>query len=267
MVKPGERILPAPASARAPGGALRAGRRIAGLGATALAAARRARPLRGGTSGEAMRARAALLRETLAEVTVRHGIELRPSGPVPHGPVLLVANHQSYLDPVVIGSMVPCVPISKASVAGWPVIGGLARDLGVLFVVRGDPRSGSQALRGAAEAFGEGVAVLNFPEGTTTTGERVLPFQPGLFGLALRAGVPVVPVALSYGSPRAAWVGDDTFLPHYLHLAAEPALEVRIRFGTAIAPPCDRSATALAREGREQVCRMLGLGDATAVGA
>ncbi len=245
---------------------VRAGRRIAGTGLSALAAAGRMRQLRKASSNAARRERALLLRDFFAELVRLHRIEVHASGPVPLGPALLASNHVSYLDPIVIGSLVPCVPISKLDVAVWPIIGGLARELGVLFVERSDRHSGMRVMRGAARAFAERLAVLNFPEGTTTTGESVLPFKDGLFGLASRAGVPVVPVSVAYDAPLAAWIGEQSFLPHYFRIAGEERVRVRLRFGAAIPHARHASATELARSARDRVGEMLEDRDVAAVG-
>ena len=119
-----------------------------------------------------------------------------------------------------VAAHVPCAPISKLDVRGWPVVGRLAGRLGVIFYDRGNRSSGVEVLREAELALRDQVALLNFPEGTTTDGAGVAPFHKGLFGLAQRLGVPVVPVALRYQPADLAWTGDATFMPHYLRLAA-----------------------------------------------
>jgi lyso-ornithine lipid O-acyltransferase len=176
---------------------------------------------------------------------------------VPVGPVVLASNHLSWLDPLVVASVVPCAPVSKADVSRWPVVGTLARDLGVVFVRRGDPSSGARALQAAAGALAHGVPILNFPEGTTSAGGGVLPFRHGSFGLALRAGVPVVPVALAYDPPSLAWVGDATFLPHYLAVASRREARAYLRFGAPVVSAPEGRAAALARLVREQIEQLL----------
>ncbi len=244
----------------------RAGQRIAATGLSALLAAGRMRRLRNASSPDARRERALLLRDFFAELVRLHGIEVHISGPLPLGPALLASNHVSYLDPIVIGSLLPCVPISKLDVAAWPVIGTFARDLGVLFVARGDHHSGMRVMRGAARAFAQRLSVLNFPEGTTSTGETVLPFKEGLFGLACRAGVPVVPVSLAYDPPCAAWIGEQSFLPHYFWLAGEKRVRVHLRLGAALPHARHASAAQLARAARTCVSEMLEDRDVAAVG-
>jgi 1-acyl-sn-glycerol-3-phosphate acyltransferase len=173
------------------------------------------------------------------------------------GPALLASNHVSWLDPLVVTSLVPCVPVSKLDVARWPVFGTLARELGVVFVSRGDAASGARALFAASAALGQGLCVLNFPEGTTSRGETVLPFRTGMFGLALRAHVPVVPVAIRYEPASLAWVGDATFVPHYLALAGRRSARSVVRVGAPILARAGWTPRDLAEASRAEVLRML----------
>jgi lyso-ornithine lipid O-acyltransferase len=165
-----------------------------------------------------------------------HGVRTRVRGDVPREPALLVANHVTYFDPLVIASSVPCTAVAKREVADWPCIGEMSRRLGVLFVDRNDPLSGARALRTMLRAFECGVSVLVFPEGTTTRGDGVLPFKRGSFGAAALAGVPVVPVALRYHEAHAPWVGNELFVPHYLRTMAEPCTQVSLEFLPALSP-------------------------------
>jgi 1-acyl-sn-glycerol-3-phosphate acyltransferase len=114
-----------------------------------------------------------------------------------------------------------------------------------------------RALRSAEAALAAGLPVLNFPEGTTTAGRSVLPFRPGVFGIARRSGVPVVPVALAYDPPELAWVGEDAFLPHWLALAASRRARAFIRWGTPIAVDIHGSAVDLARAARDETARLV----------
>jgi 1-acyl-sn-glycerol-3-phosphate acyltransferase len=253
---------PEPASERL----VRTGSRVAGMGLATLAAAARLRLLRftsrfsserAASIRDGARERALVLRDASRRMLALHGIELDASGPLPLGPAILAANHVSWLDPLVVASLLPCVPISKGDVSAWPVVGGIARELGVVFVTRGNARSGMRVLRATQVALGHGLPVLNFPEGTTTRGESVLPFRKGVFGIARSAGVPVVPVALAYDPPELAWVGDDTFLPHWLKLASSRRARAFARLGAPIPAPEFGSALELARTARAEVARLL----------
>jgi 1-acyl-sn-glycerol-3-phosphate acyltransferase len=247
--------------------AARTGQRIAGTGAVAAAAAARLGRLRRGDPRERRRARAALLQHSLHRLTALHGVDVAVEGRRPWGSALLASNHVSWLDPIVLGGLVACVPISKLDVSAWPVVGTLAQQLGVLFVDRGDGHSAMAVLRGAARALADGLAVLNFPEGTTTRGDRVLPFRAGLFSLVRSRGVAVVPVAIAYDPPELAWVGDDAFVPHYLRLAGRARTRATVRFGAPIAPRDVTSGTELAAMARGRVETLLRGEDGAAAGA
>jgi 1-acyl-sn-glycerol-3-phosphate acyltransferase len=185
------------------------------------------------------------------------GVEADVRGRLPSGPVLLASNHVSWLDPIVVAAALPCVPISKLDLRGWPVFGPLAGRLGVIFHARGDGASGLRVLREAEAALQAGLAVLNFPEGTTSDGRAVLRFHKGLFGLAARHGVPVVPVALRYEPAELAWTGDATFLPHYLRLAARRRSRVVLSLGEPLHGAPGGDAAALAAAVRGQVAALL----------
>jgi 1-acyl-sn-glycerol-3-phosphate acyltransferase len=235
-------------------GVVRAGARLAATGATAAVVAARARSLsrRGARARELARA----MRDGCRAVLRHHGVLVDAAGAPPHGPVLMACNHVSWLDPLVVAACVPCAPISKLDVRGWPVVGSLARRLGVIFHDRGDGASGLRVLRAAELALEAGLPVLNFPEGTTTDGAGVLRFRKGLFGLAQRLGVPVVPVAVRYQPADLAWTGDATFVPHYLRLAARGTSRVRLRFGAPVRAD-GADAAALADEVRGRVVALL----------
>lgn len=204
-------------------------------------------------------ARAELLGRVCRDVLDAHGFSLVISGPPTAGPVLFAANHQSYFDPVAILAARPANPIAKAEVAAWPGLGSAMAIGGTMFVDRNDRRSGARVLREAASALTLGASVLAFPEGTTTDGTTLLPFQPGIFGLARRAKVPIVPVGVRYSSSAVAWFGEDYFLPHYLRLSAREETGVHIHFGAPILPTEGDTADQLCRRAQSAVRSILGL--------
>lgn len=200
-----------------------------------------------GRRAEGAAERAEIIGSSSAAALHALGVAVEVEGPPPPPGVLLAANHLSYLDPLVVAAVARCLPISKADVASWPILGETARATGVLFVARGDAASGLEVKREAQALLEGGARVLNFPEGTTTSGEAVLPFKPGLFGTARRAGADVVPVALAYDPPELAWTGDATFVPHFLALAARPRSIARVRFGEPVPSRAYPDSAALAR--------------------
>jgi 1-acyl-sn-glycerol-3-phosphate acyltransferase len=142
----------------------------------------------------------------------------------------LVANHLGYIDPIAICSAVPAIPIAKSEVRDWPLVGSVAARYGTMFVERGNPESGANALRKAVRRLAGGASVLNFPEGTTTRGAPG-PFKSGVFGLARLVGVPVVPVCIRFEDPELCWVDEQTFVPHYLWSLRNKPHTVHVEFG------------------------------------
>ena len=195
---------------------------------------------------------ARVLRRLCRDLCRHHRLAVMVEGEIPHRPVVLVANHLGYLDPLAILSVIPALPVAKAEVAEWPIVGARAREAGVLFVRRGCAHSGAQVLLGARRALRAGTSILNFPEGTTTRGDGLLPLHRGVFGLAARLGVDVVPVRVRYDAVGLAWVGDATFLPHYLRFAGREHSLVHLRFGAALTS-AGRAPEALAEAAREAI--------------
>jgi lyso-ornithine lipid O-acyltransferase len=167
---------------------------------------------------------------TARRILEGHGVTVRVAGTLPVGRAIVVTNHVSYLDPLVVSSVVPCRSIAKGETRAWPLVGAGMADLGVLFVRRGDAHSGAVTLRRAMRALADGAAVLNFPEGTTTDGRSIGPFRRGIFGLARLAGVPVVPARLTYDEPAVAWYGGAAFAPHYARLCRVARVTATVRF-------------------------------------
>lgn len=232
--------------------------RIARLGTHTLETLGRARMETRGRGRDArLRAQAARLQQTAAVICNLHGFEIACRGILPDGPAIYIANHVSYVDPPVLASLTPALPIAKGEIAGWPLLGAWARALGVLFVKRGDAWSGARALRQAWRALDAGVSILGFPEGTTTHGDQILPFRRGLFGLALLAGVPIVPVAISYAEEGVAWVGDEWFLPHYFRTAMRARTTAQVQIGRALSPTSARTPEELAHATRMNIRHLL----------
>ncbi len=179
------------------------------------------------------RARAEWLQRLCQSLCRRQELEVSVGGRFPREVAIYVSNHLGYVDPLVICSLTPCAPIAKLEVASWPLLGVLTRQLNVIFVRRGDAPAGARALRAVMRRLEAGVSVLNFPEGTTTRGE-LLPFQRGVFGIAARLGVPVVPLAISFRAPELCWVDDDSLVSHYTRSVLGTVHRVHLDVGPAL---------------------------------
>jgi 1-acyl-sn-glycerol-3-phosphate acyltransferase len=219
----------------------RVGSRAAGLVAIVAELLLEARLSAGSTIAFADRAQ-----RTAQRLLDRHGVKVDAIGHRPMGRAVIVTNHVSYLDPLVVSSIVPCLSIAKGETRRWPLIGAALEGLGVLFVRRGDPYSGATTLRKAMRALEDGAAILNFPEGTTSDGRSLGPFLRGAFGLALLAGVPLVPARIAYDDAGVPWFGGAAFVPHYGSLARVPRVTARVRFGApmTLAPGDDPARVA-----------------------
>lgn len=172
------------------------------------------------------------------------GVRLRTTGtPLPGG--LFVANHISWLDIFAINAVAPTTFLSKDEVRRWPVIGWLSARVGTLFLERGSRSAAQRARERLIEELRQGARIGVFPEGTTTEGDRVLPFHGALFQSAIDAGMPVMPVLLRYadraGQPTAAaaYVGDTSLWQCVASIVSASGLTVQIDF----LPPVDTAGT------------------------
>jgi lyso-ornithine lipid O-acyltransferase len=185
--------------------------------------------------------RAAALSAACREICATQRIDVELVGLLPNQPCVLVANHVSYVDPIAILAHIPAIPLAKAEVAEWPIVGGAIAALGGIFVQRDNPMARARALRAALHVLDQGVSVVNFPEGTTTDGRHLLPFHRGIFGVAMVAGVPVVPIALRFEEPRCAWTGNTRFLLHFWWLSTQSVVHLRMMIRAPLWPWPDES--------------------------
>jgi 1-acyl-sn-glycerol-3-phosphate acyltransferase len=148
------------------------------------------------------------------------GIGLQLHGQPPAGgPMLLVANHISWLDILVMHAARYCRFVSKADVKHWPLIGTLATGGGTLYIERESRRDAMRLVHQMAERLKAGDVLAVFPEGTTSDGVDLLPFHANLIQAAVSAQAPVQPVALQFIVTRTGatslapcYIGDDTLV-------------------------------------------------------
>ncbi len=129
-------------------------------------------------------------------------------------PYLMASNHISWLDIHVINAFKPIRFVAKSEVAGWPVFGWMAKQLGTVFIRRDSARHARQVVGQIAEVL-KTESICIFPEGTSTAGEGVLPFKPNLFESAIVAQAPIYPLSIRYLSKASqirsevpAFIGD-----------------------------------------------------------
>jgi 1-acyl-sn-glycerol-3-phosphate acyltransferase len=176
------------------------------------------------------------------------GITLHMEGTPPtHG--LVVANHLSYLDILIISAEMPCFFISKMEVGSWPYFGKAAQMGGTIFLDRASLASAQSVAAQMTERLKGPMPVLLFPEGTSTDGSSVLRFHSRLIDPATSAGVPITAAAVRYviedGTPeeKLCWVGDTLFLTHLMTTLSTPGFSARVRFGEPHIYPDRRTAS------------------------
>lgn len=190
------------------------------------------------------------LHRCCARALLRFGVELSVQGNAPtHG--LIVSNHLSYLDILAFSAALPCVFVSKAEVADWPIIGRFADQAGTIFVRREKQGDGPRANASIAECLRKGVRVVLFPEGTTTNGEHILRFHSTMLRPAIDAGEIITPAAIRYEledgvfENEVCWWGNLPLAPHLLNLLGKRAVKARIALGEPTMAAGDRKTLGL----------------------
>jgi len=154
---------------------------------------------------------------------------------------LIISNHLSYLDILIISSLVPSVFVASKEVEQMPFLGLLAKLGGAVFIERRKASFIKEEVRNIADLLRNGFNVVVFPEGTTSNGETVLPFRTPFLESAKLAGKDVMPACLIYkeidGNPidannrdRIFWYGDMRFCPHFLEVLSAKSISAAARF-------------------------------------
>ena len=167
------------------------------------------------------------------------GITLQLRGrPQRAGPVLLVANHHSWLDIPVLHAARYCRFISKSDLQDWPIVGTLATAAGTLYIRRESRRDALRMVTSMRDALLAGEVLAVFPEGQTGDGRALLPFHANLLQAALDAGAPVQPVGLRFldgiggaTSDAPSFVGDESFLGSVWRTLKAPGITAVVHFG------------------------------------
>jgi 1-acyl-sn-glycerol-3-phosphate acyltransferase len=204
------------------------------------------------------------------------GVRIRETGKrSPDFPLLILANHASWLDIVVITALTPAVFVAKKEVAGWPVFGWLAKLQRTVFIDRERRHRTGAATQEIAERLIGGDAVVLFAEGTSSDGNRILPFRSALIGAVHHAigrsthhdRVTVQPLSLAYvnlnGLPlgrafrsRVAWYGDADLIPHLVGVCSAGAVDVTVSWGEPMSYDMSADRKDIARVAEQAVRRM-----------
>ncbi len=166
------------------------------------------------------------------------GIRYRIEGETPTRG-LVVSNHLSYVDILVLSAAMPCFFVAKIEVGGWPFFGMAARIAGTLFLDRSSPASAISVTEQMKERLKLPIPVpmLLFPEGTSTDGRQVLRFHSRLIDPATSLGAPITAAAIRYVPEGGAeerelcWYDDQLFLTHLWKLLGAVGFSADVRFG------------------------------------
>ena len=179
------------------------------------------------------------------------GVRLRVEGALTDSrPLLLVANHVSWLDIFAINAVHPVRFVAKAEIRRWPAIGWLCQRSGTLFIERGRRRDAGRVSLMMAQAMQAGDLVAVFPEGTTSDGTQVLRFHSALLQPALKSAAVVQPVALRFEEgdgtlcTDAAYDGDKSLWRSLCDIIARPMIVARISFLPVLHAQPDRRTLA-----------------------
>ena len=190
------------------------------------------------------------------------GLNLRASGAAQAGPVLLAANHISWLDILAIDAVHPARFVSKSDVRHWPLLGWMVACGGTLFIERERKRDAMRVVHQVAAALAAGEVIAVFPEGTTSDGKGLLPFHANLLQAAVATQTPVQGVALRFAdahsavSAAAEYIGEMTLVESVGRVLWADKLSVSVRLLPPL-PTQDIDRRALAERLRDQIAQAL----------
>jgi 1-acyl-sn-glycerol-3-phosphate acyltransferase len=193
------------------------------------------------------------------------GIAFEQHGTPADGGSLLVANHISWLDIMAIHAVVPRARfVSKADVKAWPLVARLVDSAGTLYLERERKRDALRVVHAVAAALSAGEVVAIFPEGTTSTGHRLLPFHANLLQAAIATATPVQPVALRFSeaanavSEAVEFVGATSLMRSLWQTSCGEGVRVRLSFlAPRLSAEIDRRI--LAAQLRDDIAAALGI--------
>lgn len=161
------------------------------------------------------------------------GVKVQVEGEVQNQPGLVISNHRSFSDPLILLHYVDAFPLAKAEVDTYPLIGFGARITGVLYVTRESISSRKGAREEIKTTLKRGQNVLVYPEGTTSNAPGTLPFKKGSFEVANQLGLPILPVCIEYEDPDHHWVERSLWQQYVLQFGNRNCI-CRLVFGQPI---------------------------------
>jgi 1-acyl-sn-glycerol-3-phosphate acyltransferase len=181
-------------------------------------------------------------------------IRIDANNPRPGGPFLLVCNHLSYVDILVLASQLDCAFIAKSEVAKWPFVGRIGAWIDTIFINRNRKKDVIETMNQMHRLIDSGLGVVLFAEGTSTSGQHVAKFKSATLELAARHYVPVHYASIGYATnleetsadQSVCWWGDMTFADHFFRLLQLSEIQATVTFGPE--PIMDQSRHMLAQK-------------------
>jgi len=206
-------------------------------------------------------------RYSIAQYTVRYwakltcvlfGLRPRLIGQFQQEPLLVVANHQSWQDIIVLLSLKPLSFVAKQEIRHWPIVGILVAAAGTLFIQRGNKRSSDQIQAAMQQAFSHHNAILIFPEAGVPLTAGVGRFYGRLFIPAIVSQTPIQPIAIRYLengllSQRSRFKPNEGFIVNFFRLLSAPITVVEVHTLTVITAEASSQHRKLARQAEQQV--------------
>ena len=194
-------------------------------------------------------------------------IELKINNPsiVPNSPYLLASNHISWMDIHVINAFKPIRFVAKSEVESWPIFGWMAKQLGTVFIERGNSRHAIQVVGNMINVLGT-ESICIFPEGTSTDGASVRPFKANLFESAVISHAPVYSLAIEYFDKKSglrtdvtAFIGEMGLLESMSNILKHRNIRVELTFfpPSAASPGFSNDRKWLALHSQEQISAYL----------
>ncbi|NKB23356.1 MAG: hypothetical protein GKR87_03015 [Kiritimatiellae bacterium] len=191
------------------------------------------------------------------------GIKIQVQGPPPTPPFLLVSNHLSYIDIVVLMAHVQSRFVAKKEVESWPFLGPIVKSVQILFIDRSNRKEVVLVNQKIATCLKDGDSILFFPEGTSSSGSDVLPLKPSLLQYAAENNYPVHYASIAYHTPpketpahlSICWWGEMNFFSHYMKLLEISRFYATLTFGSKPIQATDRKM--LAAQLREAIRKNL----------
>jgi len=180
------------------------------------------------------------------------------------GPCLIVSNHLSYLDPLILYAVMPAVFIASKEIEDTPVVGWFPKVAGCIFVERRKRNQLEEEIKKIAQVLEKGLKVVLLPEAASSNGEKVLPFKGALMKSALLAQKNVQPVCLRYDSVNGQeismanrdsvfWYGDMKFFPHFFKFIQLKRVHVSVEFLDPLVISGETDRKDLAEKAQEKI--------------